>query len=210
MNVGEKWANSWQNKSFRILLIGGIGGLLAMVPFITGFFEYLEQRDGYQLNDFVLTSFNAYNVSVPTFLIIWSMIGFTLFRSIQYPETLLLVVWSYFLMLVGRTLTLLLVPLDPPAGLIELKDPLSTLYYGSKFMTKDLFFSGHTATLFIMGLSMKHTTDRWILIISSVLIGILVLVQHVHYTIDVIAAFIFGYLFYRIALLVTRNAITAS
>jgi membrane-associated phospholipid phosphatase len=69
-----------------------------------------------------------------------------------------------------------------------LADPLSNAFYGSKFVTKDLFFSGHTSTLFIMFLCLTGRTDRILALIATVVVGILLLVQHVHYTLDVLCA----------------------
>jgi len=89
-----------------------------------------------------------------------------------------------------------MLPLEPPSDLIQLKDPITYLFYGNEYVTKDLFFSGHTATQFLMFLCLKKKTERMILLVSTFLIAIMVLFQHVHYTVDVLAAPIIAYLAY--------------
>ena len=104
----------------------------------------------------------------------------------------------YFLIFITltRILTISIIPLEPPTGLIILKDPLTSLSYGGKgiFITKDLFFSGHTSNLFMFYLCLQKKRDKQFALFTSLLVGSLVLVQHVHYSIDVIGAIIFTYL----------------
>ncbi|MES2849472.1 MAG: phosphatase PAP2-related protein [Bacteroidota bacterium] len=72
------------------------------------------------------------------------------------------------------------------------KDPLTSITYGGKdvFMTKDLFFSGHTSNMLMLAMCLEKKSDKWWGYIAAVSVGILVLLQHAHYTIDVLAAFI--------------------
>jgi membrane-associated phospholipid phosphatase len=104
----------------------------------------------------------------------------------------------YFLIIITllRIITISIIPLDPPNGLIILKDPITSLSYGgsSVFITKDLFFSGHTANLFMFYLCLQKKRDKLFALSTSLLVGLLVLVQHVHYSIDVIGAIVFTYL----------------
>jgi hypothetical protein len=83
-----------------------------------------------------------------------------------------------------------LVQLDPPHELIRLKDPLTSITYGGRdlFMTKDLFFSGHTSNMLLLALCFDKKTDKFFAFLATFLVGILVLFQHVHYSIDVIGA----------------------
>ncbi len=89
-------------------------------------------------------------------------------------------------------ISIYLVALDPPDGLIKLIDPLTSLTYGGRgiFMTKDLFFSGHTSNLFMFYLCLQKRRDKLFVLLGCIIVAVLVLVQHVHYSIDVIAAFI--------------------
>jgi len=89
-------------------------------------------------------------------------------------------------------LSIYLTPLDPPATLIAIKDPLTSITYGGKdvFMTKDLFFSGHTSNMLMLALCFEKRNDRLIGFLAAVSVGVLVLFQHAHYTIDVVAAFL--------------------
>ena len=94
--------------------------------------------------------------------------------------------WAFIFLSIFRVLTILLVPLDPPGGLITLVDPLSNFFYGAKFVTKDLFFSGHTSTVFLLFLTIPGKTDKKLALIATFIVGLLLLVQHVHYTLDVL------------------------
>ncbi len=112
------------------------------------------------------------------------------------PEIFIVTLYTLILLSITRMLTITFLPLDPPAGLIPLKDPLSSLFYGgpSVFVSKDLFFSGHTSGQFMIFLCLQGKKDKLIALIATILVAVLVLIQHVHYTIDVLAAFVFTYL----------------
>lgn len=58
------------------------------------------------------------------------------------------------------------------------------------YLTKDLFFSGHTATTFLLLLYVwKFPKLRWAMLVSHVLIVASVFFARLHYTIDVIGAY---------------------
>jgi membrane-associated phospholipid phosphatase len=62
------------------------------------------------------------------------------------------------------------------------------------FVKRDLFFSGHFASVFIPYLILRKTRFHWVFLSASIGIGILVMIQHIHYSYDVIGAAIFTYL----------------
>ena len=98
-----------------------------------------------------------------------------------------------------------LISLNPPAGLIPMADPITNQFYGAHYITHDLFFSGHTTTVFLIFLCLKNKTDRLYTLIASVILGFLLLIQHVHYTVDVLAAPVLTYAVFRLTLLFTKN-----
>lgn len=56
-------------------------------------------------------------------------------------------------------------------------------------LTKDLFFSGHTGTTFLLLLYVwRFPSLRWLMLASHVLVVASVFLSHLHYTIDVIGA----------------------
>ncbi|MCX6209264.1 MAG: phosphatase PAP2-related protein [Bacteroidetes bacterium] len=95
-----------------------------------------------------------------------------------------------------------MVKFNPPKNLIALIDPITNTFYGGKFITKDLFYSGHTATIFLMYLVIDTKWLKNFFLVATLCVGVMVLVQHVHYTIDVIAAPFFTYLAYRLGKIV--------
>ena len=165
------------------------------------FFSILKKREGAYIHDLVLQAIPAFDVSLPTFLIIWTISGLVIVRMIQQPAFALLMLSSFTLLCIARMVSIAMVPLNPPDGLIKLNDPLTSMIYGGKdkFMTKDLFFSGHTSNMFLMCLCLTKKTDKYLALLATIAVGVLVLVQHVHYTIDVLAAFLFTYIVYRVS-----------
>ena len=120
---------------------------------------------------------------------------------------MILFLWSFILITLSRFTTIQLFPLNPPDGLIPLKDPLTNFFYGGtdRFIRKDLFYSGHTSSQFLIFLTLTKKWDKRAALLSSLLIGTFVLVQHIHYTIDVLAAYIITYLIFRIAKKITAT-----
>jgi len=191
------WSLHWRDPAFRKKLLIGLALLLPLLAGLPLFFGWIQQRNGMRLTDVVLSALPAADVSLPLFICIWSVALLFLVRSFYDPRLFLLVLYSFLLLCIIRVITITLVPLDAPAGLIELKDPLSNSFYGRSFVTKDLFFSGHTASLCLLFLCFRRKTDKLIALIATIVVGLLVLVQHVHYTIDVIAAPFFVFFCYK-------------
>ena len=182
------WAETLKHDQLRVKLYIGLAllvGILISFPF---FFQYIEQRSGRVIEDPVLDLLAPRDVSIPIFAMIWSSTILLIIRSIQKPHLFMVCMYGFILVSITRFATILLFPLEPPEGLIPLVDPLSNSFYGKSYITRDLFYSGHTATQCLFFLCFHRKFDRLIALFCTIAIGFLVLVQHVHYTIDVIAA----------------------
>ena len=192
------WLEAWQHKRFRYKTIIALLLVAIILILLPTFFAFIEKREGMVLQDFLLDAIPAMDVSIPTFAIIWSVVLLVFYRIYQNPRLFLVVAYGFILMCVLRVLTISLLPLHPPPGLIVLKDPIANIAYGGNgiFITKDLFYSGHTGNMFLFFLCLEHKWDKIIALTASFLVGILVMVQHIHYSIDVFAAFLFTYFIY--------------
>lgn len=178
-------------------MIGGsvfLAIILAVLPF---FFSFIEKRKGVQINDRVLAQIPAHNVSVLIFAIIWGMGALAFYRAASRPSMYVTYIWAYAVIVLVRMLTISIVRLEPPVGLIQLTDPLTGIFYGHANITKDLFFSGHTATLFLIFLTLEKKSDKILGLLAVIAVAILLLVQHVHYTFDVLMAPIAVYPIYK-------------
>jgi membrane-associated phospholipid phosphatase len=192
------WSDAWQEPRFRNKTIIALLLVTIILILLPTFFAFIEKREGMVLQDFVLDAIPAIDVSIPTFVVIWSMVLLVFYRIYQNPRLFLVIAYGFILMCILRVLTISLHPLNPPVGIIALKDPIANIAYGGNgiFITKDLFYSGHTGNMFLFFLCLQRKWDKIIALAASFIVGILVLVQHIHYSIDVFAAFIFTYFIY--------------
>ena len=167
----------------------------AILLILPRFFSVIEARQGIVLDDRLLHLIPSMDFSVLIFILVWSTFLLILIRCFQQPAIFLMILYFLILITLIRIITISIIPLNPPIGLIVLKDPLTSLTYGGSgvFITKDLFFSGHTSNLFMFYLCLQKKRDKQFALFTSLLVGLLVLVQHVHYSIDVIGAIVFTY-----------------
>lgn len=183
-------ADRFKIKLIIVLLI--FAAILVVFPF---FFQHIEQREGRVLQDFIVDQIKPVDVSIPIFISIWGITALMILRCVRNPMLLLIGLYSFIVLTLLRMICITLVPLNPPPGLIPLVDPLSNFFYGkTQFVTKDLFFSGHTSSQFLFFLCLYKRSDKVLAFLSTCIVGTLVLVQHVHYTIDVLAAIPLTYL----------------
>lgn len=194
----QQWLSSFKEKHFRHTFIIGLFILACLASLLPSFYHYIENRRGIVLNDWLLYQIKARDVSLPIFIIIWGTVLFGVYRSLLSPKILLHFLYSYIFFIITRSICLLLVPLDPPRHIIELIDPVTNIFYGGSFVTKDLFYSGHTCCVVLLSLALERQIDKIIYFFLSFILAILLLLQHVHYTIDVLAAPVFAAICYKL------------
>ncbi len=164
------------------------------------FFAYVEARSGQRVNDVVLNLVAPVDLSVFTFLLIYTAAVICVITLLNKPELFLKAIQAYFLILIFRIITLLIFPLEPPEGIILLKDPIiEQFFYGQVRITKDLFFSGHVATVCLLYLVNPIKKLNWFYLAVFILVAVFIMMQRVHYSFDVLAAPVFTWLSWRLA-----------
>jgi hypothetical protein len=195
--IKEIWKEAWSVRIKRQRLIA----MMVLVPAFSFslpvFFHHIEKRNGIVLNDWVLAQIPAHNVSVLIFAVIWGMVLLILYRALYNPTILINYLFTLAVVTLARVTCISFIALNPPVGLIPLTDPLTGVFYGDALIVKDLFFSGHIATLAAIFLCLERKTDRWVGFFAVCLVAVLLLIQHIHYTIDVLAAPVITYVCYR-------------
>lgn len=196
--IRQVWKAALQSHYSRYKILSGSFIVAVILSALPLFFHQIQKREGVVLNDFVLAQLTPHNVSVAIFACIWGMALLIFYRALYNPQIYINYVWSLIFISIARIISISIVPLNPPRGLVELIDPITGLFYGNTVVTKDLFFSGHTATMVLIFLCLERKWDRIIGALATVAVMVLLLIQHIHYTIDVVAAPFFVYLIFRL------------
>ncbi|SEA46971.1 phosphatase PAP2-related protein [Pedobacter hartonius] len=199
------WRFAWDYPLFRVKLVLGLFVMGLIVFYLQDFFLFVQKRNGgIPIHDWVLAALPAHDVSVYIFLILYPASGLFFWRMRKNTELCITALWGYIFLCLVRMLTISLVSLEPPLNLVHMTDPFSIIFYGSNMITRDLFFSGHTATLFLVGLCLENKKEKAIVFCATAILGLLLLIQHVHYTADVLAAPFFSYLFWYMGKTIAR------
>jgi len=202
ITAAERWPALWAQRYFRWRLGLVLLLLLGLLPLVPGFYHFIQARPGRLLPDPLGALLPVRDVSAPTFTLIYGSIVATLWYVLPRPRRLLHALWAYYILQLFRMLTLWLLPLDPPTELVLLHDPVVDLLFQSTTeapIVRDLFFSGHTATMMLLWLLVQSRWLRLTLLLATLAVGTLVLVQRVHYSYDVLAAPLFAWLAYWLA-----------
>lgn len=193
------WKYRFAEKNTRNEFLIVIAILVLALISLTNFLLYNELRNGVVFTDPILNLFSPVDVTWITFLIIYSALLIAIIVLIKDPELLEIAFLSYAFTAFIRIAAMYSLPLNPPADIIPLNDPFVQLFGSGNILLKDLFFSGHTSTLFLLFLIVKNKMMKTLFLSLTVIVAACVLIQHVHYTIDVLAAPFFTYAAYKAA-----------
>ncbi|MCC6448516.1 MAG: hypothetical protein IT215_07510 [Chitinophagaceae bacterium] len=180
------WTLALKSKSFaiKLMLVPGIFFLYSAITQKLG--TYIEMRKGVLLNDYLLNLFPRHDFSIEIFLLLYSSIFIVLITHLNKPKVIYRIIEMHLLVAVVRQLCILLVALEPPTGIIVLRDVFleNTVYPRLYPLTKDLFFSGHIASTWIYFLVAQVKWVKWFMIVATCLMAFMILSMRVHYTID--------------------------
>ena len=202
----KEWNTLWSNKGYLAVWVSFLLLVLCTLKMISRFLVFNEYRSGgCPINDWVLNALVPADVSTPLFAITWICIIGCLPIALRTPKQGMMVFISIIIIGILRCICLYLVPLMPPEGIIPLRDTLlEGSFYENQVLVRDLFFSGHTANLALLTFLVDIKWLKFVLGICTCIVAFLLLKQHVHYTIDIIAAPFAAFVSYRLAKLIVK------
>lgn len=186
--ASARWRAAWSTGRFRAALAGCAAAVLAALILMPPFLLWNETRLALPLTDPLLARIGPVDFTWLVFATTYGLLGGTIVLLLAWPERLARGMLGYALVLGLRAAALTLVPLETPPGFIPLTDPIVGIGVGDVILKRDLFFSGHVATLVFCALISPHRAWRYLAVCGAFIAGVGLLAQHAHYTVDVLAA----------------------
>ncbi|MFA7319730.1 MAG: phosphatase PAP2-related protein [Parcubacteria group bacterium] len=196
--IASKYKYCWKRHGFRYAVFSSLVLLAASLTInhFTGL--YANMKAGNYVNDILLDNLPVMDVDGLLNYGVELFFLFVMYCVIVEPKrapfTLKSIALFYLIRSVSITLTHLgpypvITPIDP-------NNLLATLISGN-----DFFFSAHTGVPFLVALIFwDEKLIRYIAIAASITFGSAVILGHLHYSIDVFAAFFITYTIFHIAM----------
>ncbi len=159
---------------------------------------FATDRASNPVTDLILSNTPAFDVDGIYVYGAICLIVFIAIIILAYPKRIPFTLYSLALFFVIRAAFVTMTHLGPftPQTGIDFGATVQRMFFGD-----DYFFSGHTGSPFLMALVYwREKYLRYIFLAWSVFFGVVVLLGHLHYSIDVFAAFFITFAIYHIAL----------
>lgn len=185
-----------QHKEFLVSSLFSI--VLLILSLIINFYAgtYATDAASNPVTDIILSNVPLWNIDA---VFVYGTLLFWLFVTlvcITKPQTIPFLLKSISLFVLIRSVFVSLTHLGPfPTHIAIQSNILNKFVFGG-----DLFFSGHTGLPFLLALLFWDSYYlRLLFLVSSIIFGVLVLLGHLHYSIDVLAAFFITFAIYHLA-----------
>ena len=193
-----RFAHHWKvllsDHAFKVSLFVGVCFLTSsyVVDYLAS--VYSDAQKYISVGDLILDNIPTFNLEFSFTWVMYALMVLIFVYPIFFkPEIVPFTLKTFALLIMFRAGFILLTNLGPPVGFFYDNVAVGGNVISDLIFRNDLFFSGHTSYPFLGFLIYKHTRLRWILLAGSILEGITVLLMHVHYSIDVFAAFFITY-----------------
>ena len=178
------------------------GALLLALSLVTQFFisGYVTHSASLPVTDIILSNTRVYDVGG---IFVWGTIVLTIFGvlvALKRINSAPFLMKSVALFTLIRSVFVSLTHISPfPTHAIIESAFLNKEAFTGIFTGNDLFFSGHTGIPFLLALIFwENKTLRIIFLGFSVLFAAVVLLGHLHYSIDVLSAFFITYSIFHV------------
>lgn len=185
-----------KHRVFQRAAIEGI--FLLMLSLVVSYYAgvFAADHESFPVTDIILSNIRPFDVDwIFAYgpVILWVFVGFLCLR---HPQRIPFTLKSIALLILIRSLFVPLTHVGPfPVQ--------ASVDYGGYFLQyftsgADLFFSAHTALPFLMALLFWEDKKlRVLFIIVSIFFGVVVLLGHFHYSIDVLSAYFITFAVFR-------------
>jgi hypothetical protein len=188
----DAWSLELQNRTFQLKLL-----LIPVVVYIYSaatkhMGNYIETRKGTRLEDKLLQLFPSIDFTIPVFILLYVSLFAVVLSLLAKPKMILRIIEMHLCIAVIRQVCIFIIALEPPSGIIVLHDLfLENSVYPDAPLTKDLFFSGHVASVWLYFLVAEKRYLKIGLAFATGLMSFMILCMRIHYTYDVYGALFF-------------------
>jgi len=206
--VKQRYSIALSDKRFIGSFLAGLAFLAASLVFNYFAAIYASSRASGAVADIILSNIPVFDVEWIFVTGPFVFIVILVCISLWHPKTLPFAAKSIATFVVVRSFFIMLTHIGPfpdhtiiDGNTLHFLNLLSLNPNFFLFSTgADLFFSGHTGLPFMLALVFwKHRLIRTFCLASSIFFGIIVLLGHLHYSIDVASAFFISYTIFIIA-----------
>lgn len=194
------WRHEFLEYRYLILLSLAIVAAATFLDYYSG--VYVSTTEVAAVPDLILDHIGPVDLGF-FYVYGYLILCFTLFLYpfVLHIRTLHVVVSQFSFLVMLRAVFVLLTHLQTPADGITVDFPW--IFKGISFQN-DMFFSGHTAIPFL-GFLLFDGKIRYFFLCGSISLGTVVLLMHLHYSIDVFSAFFITYCCHRIGSVVLEK-----
>jgi hypothetical protein len=195
--IARRYKFHWSDSSYRFSAI--LATLTVFLSLTANFYAsyYATEEAGNSVTDIILSNIPVFDVDGLFVYGTLALIIVVVVLCLSHPKRLPLTLFSLSLFYFTRALFVTLTHIGPsPDRVILDVGAFITKFIGGS----DLFFSGHTGVPFLMALLFwREKRLRYLFLLWSVFFAVIVLLGHLHYTIDVLSAYFITYTIYCIA-----------
>jgi len=197
-DIFKRYGTAFADSSFRRLLTFSALFFAASLVFIFYAIGYASTRASNHVTDIILSNIPVFEVGwyfvYGTFSFVFIAMAVTVWRPTRLP--LVLSALALFFFIRGVFISITHLAPFPVEFTLDIATIFTRIFNGG-----DQFFSGHTGAPFLLALLYwQYLPLRLIFLGWSIFFAIIVLLGHLHYSIDVLAAFFITYTIYRMAL----------
>lgn len=188
------WTDEWYRYSAPFAIF------VCFLSLVANFYAtlYATEEASNAVTDIILSNVRVFDVDGLFVYGTLALIVFVVVLCLSHPKRLPFMLHGLSLFYFTRAIFVTLTHLGPFPGRVVLDIGAFT----AKFLGGgDLFFSGHTGVPFLLALMFwNYKRLRYIFLGWSAFFAVIVLLGHLHYSIDVLSAFFITYTIYHIAL----------
>lgn len=195
----ERHKKIWNDRHFIASVAMGV--VLLILSLVINYYalSYAADSASMPVTDIILSNIRVFDVDGIIITVSLILFAVSIWQGINHPKNIPFVLKTGALFIVIRSIFISLTHLGAftPHLMIDSSRLMTVLGLGS---ADDLFFSGHTGLPFLAALVFwDDRIPRYILLSGSIILATCMLLSHLHYSIDVLAAFFITYTIFHIA-----------
>lgn len=198
--IARRYRTHWAEREFRNELLASAVLFITSTAVAFLAIRYATERASNAVTDVILSNTPVFDIDGLFVFGTLSLVACIALILLVHPKRIPFALYSMAIFYLTRSAFISLTHIGPfptqTPNSFDLGHVIGTFFFGN-----DLFFSGHVGLPFLMALVFWHEKGLRVMFIAwSVFMGVVVLLSHLHYSIDVASAYFITYAVFAISI----------